>query len=686
MRAGILLRLLACSGLPVLAAQAQAQRMDYDALQQTMGEPVTTSVTGKPERQSETPASTIIITHDEIARSPAKDVPGLLKTYAGIDVNRWTAGQSDVAVRGGVQTYNPRLLVLVNGRQVYLDHYGMTDWNLLGVQLEEIQQIELVRGPAGALFGFNAASGVVNIITNDPLTERRFSASLEAGNHGYGRVAGALSLPINDAVGIRLSGGHMRENERDVPADQFQPLRADDVLRDDISAAVDVSVDSQTQVGVTGGYAYNRQLELLVTQISSEQRYRTQNLGLHVDRDTPWGSLTAQVYNNWLQARYGIGSNDTGTTPIAALQTFDLSAHTFVAQTSALVRLGNDDVARVGFEYRNNSLNSGVTFSRITRYSVLSANAMMDIGLSDPLTFNLAGRIDRLALGQAGTIASVVADDPGAFDRQFTTLSFNAALVYNPDGRQTLRVNGGKAVQAPSLVVFGMNIPVEFVGVPLPVIVAGDPAIKPVEVWSAELAYENMILKAFSLKASAFFNRTINAIAYPGDDPVLELRASANPFVVTRVANIGDFNTYGLELSASGSVTDRLKWRANYTFTATDEALPAATPTIKYSLLPEQATARHKANLVISYAQGRWSGSVIGRFTSATDQISTRPDTFLELIHVPSAVAVDGKVGVRLSERVSAWVAGENLTGASGAAGSPLPADTRLRSGISLTL
>lgn len=686
MRARSILRFIACSGFPVVATQAYGQRMDYDALQQTMGEPVTTSVTGKPQRQSDTPASTIIITHDEITSSPAKDVPGLLKTYAGIDVNHWTAGQSDVAVRGGVQTYNPRLLVLVNGRQVYLDHYGMTDWNLLGVQLEEIQQIELVRGPSGALFGFNAASGVVNIITNDPLGERKVSAALEAGNHGYGRIAGTISTPISDAVGIRLSGGHMRENERDVPADQFQPLRADDVLRNDVSATVNASIDTQTQASVTGGFAYNRQLELLVTQISSEQRYRTENIGLHIDRDMPWGSLSGQVYNNWLQARYGIGSNDVGVTPIAALQTFDLAAQTFVAQTSALVRLGDYNTARVGVEYRNNTLDSAVTFSRITRYSVLSANAMADIRLADPIILNVAGRIDQLALGQAGTIARLVADDQNAFKRTFTTLSWNAGLVYSPDARQTFRLNGGRAVQAPSLVVFGMDIPVNFIGVPLPVLVAGDPAIKPVEVWSGEVAYDFKASETLGLKTSAFFNRTINAIAYPGDDPVLEIRQTATPFVVTRVANIGDFDTYGAEISGGGKVMDSVTWRANYTLTLTDQALPSISPAVKYSLLPGQATARHKANLVINYVRGRWSASLVSRYTSATDQLSTRPDTFLELVHVPPAVALDGKIGVRLSANIAVWAAGENLTGAAGAAGSPLPGDTRLRSGVSVAL
>ena len=207
----------------LLASAGAAQSVDYAALQETIGEPVTTSVTGKPQRASETPAAIEIITRDQIAHSPAHDVPGLLKTYAGVDVNRWLAGQSDVAVRGGVQTYNPRLLVLVNGRQVYLDFYGMTDWNLLGVQLEEIQQIELVRGPATALFGFNAASAVVNIITIGASQGASLVTAGEVGGRGYDRLSAVATLPIGRAAGLRVSGGHQSEHELRFPADQAPP-------------------------------------------------------------------------------------------------------------------------------------------------------------------------------------------------------------------------------------------------------------------------------------------------------------------------------------------------------------------------------------------------------------------------------------------------------------------------------
>ena len=106
-----------------------------------------------------------IISADEIRRSGATDLPTILSRVAGVDIQAWSAGHADVGVRGYNQARSARLLVLVNGRQAYLDHYGYTAWSTLPVRLEEIRQIEVVKGPNSALFGFNAVAGVVNIIT-----------------------------------------------------------------------------------------------------------------------------------------------------------------------------------------------------------------------------------------------------------------------------------------------------------------------------------------------------------------------------------------------------------------------------------------------------------------------------------------------------------------------------------------
>jgi iron complex outermembrane receptor protein len=675
-KCGVSLPMLLLAGSVLSPASGLAQAVDYQSLQETIGEPVTTSVTGKPQRASELPASTLIITRDDISHSPARDVPGLLKTYAGVDVNRWTAGQSDVAVRGGVQTYNARLLVLVDGRQVYLDHYGMTDWNLLGVQLEEIQQIELIRGPANALFGFNAASGVVNIVTKRVGEAPAAVATAEAGNHGIGKLAGSITLPIAPMLGVRLSGAHAREDERDIPSGLLQPTRIFDVASDQISGDITGSFNGLEAV-VGGGHATNSQIEYLPSQLLSNQHYRSSNVHGSAARDTRWGGLTLNGYANWLDADYGVGTNANGTDPIT------LRNRIIVTQASTLVRLDAANTLRVGVEYRNNRLLSAYQFAERIAYDVASGNAMLDLHPDDRLSLTVAGRLDRLWLHQSGVITQPAYDDPRDFDRAFTRFSFNAALLVHTGETGLLRINGGRGYQLPSLVNFGFRLPIITLS-PVPVFVAGSPRTFPVLMWSGEIGYNHM-LGATHLDATAFVTRTENAIAAPGDGLQTELFLSPAPSVVARFRATGDYTTYGTEISAYGAIGP-LTWRGNYTWTHTDEQLTPLTLPIPYALSPRSTTPAHKANVALGYDIGRLSLAGIARYTSSTRQFAFSSTPQLLLYRVDNALALDARAGWRLTHAMELFAAGENLTVAGGAAVSPIPADRRVRAGVRIAI
>jgi len=667
---------LAVSLLPSAVA---AQSVDYQALQDTMGEPVTTSVTGKPQRASETPASIEIITRDQIAASPAHDVPGLLKSYAGVDVNRWTAGQTDVAVRGGVQTYNPRLLVLVDGRQVYLDHYGMTDWNLLGVQLEEIQQIELVRGPATALFGFNAASAVVNIITIRPGQGPSLVASGEAGTHGYGRLSAVATLPLGHDVDLRLSGGQQREHERSFPADQPAPPSMASVKRDEIAGTLEAAPDARTRVTVNGGYSTNSELELLPTQVATRQRYEAATAGLRADRDTDWGSITGRVYANWLDAHFGAGaSGATAFTPTL------LKNRIISAQGSTLVRLGLNNVLRLGVEYRNNRLDGVVLFSPQIDYGVWSGSVMLDLHPTDKLALTFAGRLDRLALKADGPVRLPAANERSDFDRQFVRPSFNAAALLNLGSAGQLRVNGGVGYQIPSLIEYGLRMQLDLGLGPAapPIILAGSPAFNPVTVWSGEVGYSRDLSNLAKLNVTFFYTRTQDAIASPGESLAVVPTFIGGFAMVTRFQADGPFRSAGAAISLSGTVGKHLDWRANYTFTDTKQTL---LPIDVLSLSPRDTTARHKANVEIGYKQDRWFATSVLRYTSATRQFADDALGQIALLNVKSALAWDQKIGVKFG-RVTLSATGENITAANGATGSPIPADRRFLFGVKLGL
>ncbi len=148
--------------------------------------PVTTSVDGTPQRVVDTPMTMEIITADQIRRSGAKDIPGVLRHVGGVDTLEWGNDDVDVSVRGYNEAYAPRLLVLVDGREVEADDFGETLWNALPVELGMIQQIEVIKGPASALYGFRAVRGVINIITKNPLQAEENTASSLGGTQTYG--------------------------------------------------------------------------------------------------------------------------------------------------------------------------------------------------------------------------------------------------------------------------------------------------------------------------------------------------------------------------------------------------------------------------------------------------------------------------------------------------------------------
>lgn len=673
---------LALATAATSASAAGAQTVDYSALENVIGEPVTTSVTGKPQRASELPASTVVITAEQIARSPARDVPGLLKVFAGVDVNRWTAGQSDVAVRGGVQTYNARLLVLVDGRQVYLDHYGMTNWNLLGVAIEDIQQIELVRGPASALFGFNASSGVVNIVTRQAQPSLAARATVVAGDHGVSRLAASLQVPVTATLAVKLVGGRLREDERDVPASLLARPRHG-VVADHLSGEVTARI-GVAQAVVGGGYADNRQLEFLPSQLLSNQHYRSSNVHAAVTRDTAWGGIAAMGFVNWLDAEYGTDGSIGGVSPSLALSNRIMSV-----QASGLYRLGSADTLRLGVEYRNNRVTGDAQYAETIAYDVASGSAMIELHPAGRVTATAAARLDRLWLHQSGAIAVPALYDPAAYDRAFDRVSLNAAVQVRTGEDGLLRINGGRGYQLPSLTTYGFRLEVPLPP-PLSLIVAGSPAIRPVRTWSGEIGYTHRLGET-RIEATAFYTDTDGAIAPPHEAGAAraDIVFLPGPTIVQRYFTAGNYSTRGVELSLSGRVA-ALGWRANYTWTHTRERFDDLGSPAPLPVSPRATTPRHKANVVLEYDPGaHWYLTGLARYTSGTRQFGYgRPAGIprVGIFAVDPAVALDARLGYRLNPRAEVFLAGENLTMARGAALSPIAADRRVRAGLRLNL
>lgn len=114
------------------------------------------------------PAAVTIISQDDIRMSTASTVAELLQTVPGLDMMQLTAANPEVSIRGFNQRLSNKVLVLVDGRTVYMDFIGSTLWSSLPITLEDIERIEIIRGPGSAIYGANAFGGVINIITRAP--------------------------------------------------------------------------------------------------------------------------------------------------------------------------------------------------------------------------------------------------------------------------------------------------------------------------------------------------------------------------------------------------------------------------------------------------------------------------------------------------------------------------------------
>lgn len=114
-----------------------------------------------------TAAAVFVVTNEMIRRSGARTIPDVLRLVPGVEVVQKTANTWCITIRGFNGTNADKLLVQIDGRSVYSPLYGGTYWDIQDLVLEDIERIEVIRGPGGTLWGANAVNGVINIITKD---------------------------------------------------------------------------------------------------------------------------------------------------------------------------------------------------------------------------------------------------------------------------------------------------------------------------------------------------------------------------------------------------------------------------------------------------------------------------------------------------------------------------------------
>jgi iron complex outermembrane receptor protein len=148
------------------AAQPGAAPQDLKtlSLEELMQLEVTT-VSRAPERRIDTPAAVSVITGEDIRRYGVDTLADALRLADSVSVSRFNGGSWAIATRGFSAITNNKMLVMIDGRSVYTPLFGGVFWEAQHVPLPDLERIEIIRGPAGTLWGPNAVNGVINIIT-----------------------------------------------------------------------------------------------------------------------------------------------------------------------------------------------------------------------------------------------------------------------------------------------------------------------------------------------------------------------------------------------------------------------------------------------------------------------------------------------------------------------------------------
>jgi len=239
--------------------QSVAQdRSAYDTmtLEELMDVDVVVTASKKPEDLFEAPLSTTIINRKEIEASGVTTIMEALRLAPGMIVRETTPDNYDIQIRGFDDVtknsyltlpFNTTTLVMIDNRIVYSYFTGGTFWEALPIDLQDVERIEIVRGPASALYGSNATTGVINIITNHA-KKQGLNSSLTAfaGNLNSRTTRGSIGYNWNNRTRLTFSG-HASHKERSFesyynwkkPNDQYMALEdldmAMDIVRDTLS-------------------------------------------------------------------------------------------------------------------------------------------------------------------------------------------------------------------------------------------------------------------------------------------------------------------------------------------------------------------------------------------------------------------------------------------------------------------
>ena len=605
--------LLGASAVVLFAGQAAAQEeSDLGRLSlEQLGEVAVTSVSKHAEPAAQAPASVFVITQDDIRRSGATSIPEALRLAPNLQVTRINAVSYAISARGfnGFETAN-KLLVMIDGRSVYTPLFSGVLWEAQNVMLADVERIEVVSGPGGALWGANAVNGVINIITKDShdtkgglatanLATTEGSASIRyggpLGEAGAWRVY-ATGFSRNDS--LTLSG----ENAHD------QWKGAQGGFRTDWSHGSD---DFTVQ-----GDVYQDKTTSLLRLLAPNGRLRGGNLTGRWTRDLGNGSgLTVQAYFD-KAARTSPQLEDS-------LETYDIEGqHNFSIGRNQVVWGAGYRVTHDAFL---NTLNAAVLEPARRRVTLADAFVQDEVALGPNLT---------LTLGLKGEHSSLAGAD----------YMPNARLAWRPSETTMWWAAVSRAVRSPSRIERDLVYDLPGLGR-----LIENNTFESEHLIAYEAGYRGRPVDRLSLSVSAFYNDYDDLRSNEGV-PAGTIPVGSGYYYPVHVGNGVAGHTYGLEAWGSYDLTGW--WR-----------LSAGATTLHKSF-HNKAGHVDIAGLFSAGNDPEYQASLRSQMTLADNvdvDLALRAVDALPKPAVPSYIEADARVGWRVTDDVEVAVGGTSL-------------------------
>ncbi len=500
-----------------------------------------TSVSKKEQKLSKAAAAIYVITQEDIRRSGATNIPDLLRMVPGVDVAQIDVHTWAISIRGFGDRFTDKVLVLIDGRSVYTPSSSGVYWDQQDVPLEDIERIEVIRGPGGTVWGANAVNGVINIITKDARATQ--GGLLRAGTGSEEPAQGLIQYggKIRRKGAYRVFGNYFNVSNSTTAdgteaADGWRTSHGGFRSDWDLSPRNTMTVQGdllRTSEGQTISELFANALPLQRT-FNDKITVGAGNVLGRWDQTLSNGSdMSLQVYyDRYVRDQSGVSEGRN---------TFDLNFQHHLAVGSR-----HDVVWGLGYRVTSDHITPGYAVAYVPQRrtdNLFSAFIQDEMRVTNSLWFTLGSKLEH---------------------NGYTGFEFepSAQLAWTPTNRQAIWVSAARAIRQPARA--DTDLQVDVAAFPLDngtlgvVELVGNPNRKAEELVSYQVGYRAQVSNQLSLDVATFSNSYRHLqTTEPGN--ALFTATPAPPHIVFPLLfdDQAHGHTYGAEIFANWNVTRR---------------------------------------------------------------------------------------------------------------------------------